>query len=366
VDRDAFWIAAYSVGAAQGAFLAVSLLLKRSANRRAAQALAALVGVMTVSLLFEMAERLGAPFGRMLGVLNVNTELAFGPLLVLFFGALVGPERAWRRVDALHFAPLALGTSGWIAYWTASRAGAVELSGEHFRIVLGAFMAFKVAYFFVYWGLTWRTLDRGLRELRGFADGRRVVELDWLRRWLLALAGLVVLIYLSAFTSLTGHRLLLPSDQLASLIVTVAIYALGLLVFQRPWILSVRPRPQAVERHAADVARLRAYLDSEAPYLDSALTLAGLATALDMTENRLSATINEGLGTGFQPLVNGYRLRRFEELAEDPALRHLAVLDLAFEAGFNSKATFYRVFREAHGTTPSAFLKRLRSARENS
>ena len=37
--------------------------------------------------------------------------------------------------------------------------------------------------------------------------------------------------------------------------------------------------------------------------------------------------------------------------------RHRSVLELAYEAGFNSKASFYRVFREAHGTTPTAFRK---------
>jgi len=308
-----------------------------------------------------MAERFWPGVGRTLGVLNVNTELACGPLILLFLGALVGPDRGWRRSDAAHFAPLVVGMIGWASLWTARGLGVAELTGAQFRTILGLFMGFKAVFFFTYWALGYRTLDRGLRELRGFAEGRRTVELDWLRRWLIGLAALVALIYASAFTSLVGRRLFLPSDQLASLIVTGMIYALGLLVFLRPWVLSARPRPQAVARHAADVARLRAHLESEAPYLEPDLTLGDLASALDTTENRLSATINEGLGTGFQPLVNEYRLRRFEELAGNPSLRRLTVLDLAFESGFNSKATFYRVFREAHGTTPSAFLKRLRA-----
>ena len=69
--------------------------------------------------------------------------------------------------------------------------------------------------------------------------------------------------------------------------------------------------------------------------------------------------INEGLGTTFYDLVSRYRLAHFERLAGDEALRDRTVLDLAFESGFNSKASFYRVFRRVHDTTPSAYRKGL-------
>ena len=82
-----------------------------------------------------------------------------------------------------------------------------------------------------------------------------------------------------------------------------------------------------------------------------------LAGTLGWSENRLSAVIGEGLGTTFYALLNRYRLGEFERLARDPELRHRSVLELAYEAGFNSKASFYRVFRESHGTTPTAFRK---------
>jgi AraC-like DNA-binding protein len=35
------------------------------------------------------------------------------------------------------------------------------------------------------------------------------------------------------------------------------------------------------------------------------------------------------------------------------------VLELAYAAGFNSKASFYRLFRRSHGTTPTAFLREI-------
>ena len=96
--------------------------------------------------------------------------------------------------------------------------------------------------------------------------------------------------------------------------------------------------------------------------LESELGLADLAAALGSTENRLSSVINEGLDTSFYGLLNHYRLAEFERLARDPASRDRSVLDLAFDAGFNSKASFYRAFREAHSTTPSAYRNDLQTS----
>jgi AraC-like DNA-binding protein len=70
---------------------------------------------------------------------------------------------------------------------------------------------------------------------------------------------------------------------------------------------------------------------------------------------RPRAVLNEGLSTTFYALLSRHRLAEFERLARDPALRKRTVLELALQAGFNSKASFYRVFRQAHGTTPSAY-----------
>ena len=43
----------------------------------------------------------------------------------------------------------------------------------------------------------------------------------------------------------------------------------------------------------------------------------------------------------------------------DPASRHLTVEAIAAEVGFNSRASFYRVFKKATGRTPGDFLAAL-------
>ncbi|REJ76757.1 MAG: helix-turn-helix domain-containing protein [Acidobacteria bacterium] len=107
-----------------------------------------------------------------------------------------------------------------------------------------------------------------------------------------------------------------------------------------------------------DEARLlEAHLREQRPWLDAELSLHDLAHSLDSSPQRLSKVINDGLGVGFYALLNNYRLAEFERLVEDPSNRRRAVIELASEAGFSSKATFYRIFREAHGVTPTEYRR---------
>ena len=179
--------------------------------------------------------------------------------------------------------------------------------------------------------------------------------LSWFKRWILVLGAMAGSIYLTYYAEIWGVRLPFEPDPFASLLLTAIIYLASLMVLLRPWVLSLKPRPVGVGRWAGEAARLTSYLERERPWLEPELGLNELAEALGSTEKRLSAVINDGLDTTFYGLLNRNRLAEFECLAHDPALRDRTVLDLAFEAGFNSKASFYRTFREAHNTTPSAY-----------
>ncbi|MFW5994794.1 MAG: helix-turn-helix domain-containing protein, partial [Spirochaetia bacterium] len=102
--------------------------------------------------------------------------------------------------------------------------------------------------------------------------------------------------------------------------------------------------------------RARARLEAGA-YLDPELSLRGMAEELGVHPNRLSAAVNRVYGENFCRLVNRYRLEHFAKaVAEGAADRH-SLLDLAFDAGFPSKSTFNRLFKEHFGTAPSRYLR---------
>ncbi len=108
--------------------------------------------------------------------------------------------------------------------------------------------------------------------------------------------------------------------------------------------------------------RLEQIMRDEEPYLDPALSLRALAEQMDMPANQLSQLLNEGFDQNFSEYVNGYRLLAFKERANNPAFRHLTLLALAFDSGFNSKTVFNTFFKKSMGMTPSTYWKKIANA----
>src|SRR5262249_57920141 len=90
-------------------------------------------------------------------------------------------------------------------------------------------------------------------------------------------------------------------------------------------------------------------------YRDSALTLQALADEVGATPHMLSQVLNLHLRKSFFVFVNSYRAEALMAALADPSQRHRGVLELALEAGFNSKSTVNSFFKRHTGLTPSAF-----------
>ncbi len=101
--------------------------------------------------------------------------------------------------------------------------------------------------------------------------------------------------------------------------------------------------------------QLLKYMEEEKPYLNPELSLQGLADQLCMSRHQLSALINQGRKMNFYEFVNSYRIDEFKLLIQQAEKKHLKMVTVAFEAGFNSKASFNRIFKQMTGQTPSEF-----------
>ncbi|MDF2193231.1 helix-turn-helix domain-containing protein [Paraflavitalea sp. CAU 1676] len=104
---------------------------------------------------------------------------------------------------------------------------------------------------------------------------------------------------------------------------------------------------------------LLTYMEKDKPYLEPELTIYALADALGSNRHHLSQVINERLGFSFFDFVNRYRVKAVQEKLADPGARHMSIMGIAYDCGFNSKATFNASFKKMTGTTPSAYLKSL-------
>jgi AraC-like DNA-binding protein len=102
--------------------------------------------------------------------------------------------------------------------------------------------------------------------------------------------------------------------------------------------------------------RLIRFMNNEKPFLNPELSLPELADFLEISRNQLSAVINKIHKINFYEFVNRYRVAEVKKLMLDPSNKHLKLISLAYDAGFNSKASFYRIFKHFTGKTPTEFL----------
>jgi len=107
---------------------------------------------------------------------------------------------------------------------------------------------------------------------------------------------------------------------------------------QRSWLTEAEQLQQQMERHHW--------------YLEPRLSLRELAGLLHSNESYVSRTINTGLGMSFNQYINRCRIQYAKQLLEE---NRQPVLNIALDSGFNSKATFNRVFKQLEGLTPSQY-----------
>jgi len=105
----------------------------------------------------------------------------------------------------------------------------------------------------------------------------------------------------------------------------------------------------------AVMERLSYLMESEKVFRDMELSLASLSAKLMVTPHQLSEILNERLRSSFAAFLNGHRVREAERLLlERP---EDSILEIAFEAGFNSKAAFNSNFLRMTGMSPSEYRK---------
>lgn len=351
---DGLLTAIYGAGVAQGLFLALALITIPSRGGALKLLIAALVFAFTVMLGEELAEVLGAPLNLGLGL---SIEFAVGPLFYLFARSLSDASFRLTRRAALHFAPFGAASVLLAILNAVIGEGGVSVSNPTAAPFVTAWAAVKAVYFAVYAWAAFRVLAA---PTEGTPPRRRAAA-RWVRVWFILTCALVAAIYVNFALFVIRPDFAPDSDRLSGFLLAVAVYALGYFALARRNVVFAPGRAEAPlnEEATAIAERARAALARDELYRDGDLTVAGLARAVGESEAGLSRALGAAHPGGFAALVNDLRLDAFLRAVHAPEARDRTVLELAFDAGFNSKATFYRAFRAREGVTPTVYRANL-------
>jgi len=130
------------------------------------------------------------------------------------------------------------------------------------------------------------------------------------------------------------------------------------------------PTPPTVGRYAKSglnlqtrrvyAGKLSELMEVNKPYLRADLRLKDLAELVNLPAHQLSQVLNQELGKKFTHYINGFRVAEAKKLL-DARREEQTILQIAYAAGFNSKNSFNRAFKNITGLSPSAYLSRVSS-----
>ncbi len=94
-------------------------------------------------------------------------------------------------------------------------------------------------------------------------------------------------------------------------------------------------------------------------FLQPELSLSELSKHLKVNVRELSTAINSAFQLNFNDYINSKRIQAFEEKVQEGENKQFTLLSLAYDCGFNSKATFNRAFKKQKGISPKGFIEEL-------
>jgi AraC-like DNA-binding protein len=298
-----------------------------------------------------------------------------GPFLYCYARELLGLRNTRRQ--AWHLLPLAL----WITVLVSARllASPAELWAwwksppyQTFGLVLQFFtLAYLVAI-----GFMLRQYRRRVREHYSSINGR---DLKWLGALLVTAAVLMSGWIISFAFQIPALCYVLVIAHVLTLFILgwYALWHVGIFLPQNqeapaspclaPLLNEGATQDALPEKYSrsgmSDAAqqligeRLVRRTHTERDYLENDITLTDLAERIGTSPQLLSQYLNHMLGLNFFDYINGLRIEEVKRLICDPAHANAALLDLAMQAGFNSKSTFNAAFKKVTAMTPSVWRK---------
>lgn len=288
-----------------------------------------------------------------------STDLWFGPLLIIHAHALTrGTSLGWRRYLLLPGAVQCLYYLG--AFFLPGDSMFDHLGKWAFNnmvhgpyvepvetLVGVALMLFAIIYL-------WRERATYLAFLENESSAARDYDPVWLRNIVVALVAATCL-----YAGLEIAQLSIDLTYNAAFPFQVLLMAilcwLGLdaawrltspFPKLRPSLATTAPVPDNLSE------RILSRMSAERWFLEPRLSIRDVANRMGSNESYVSRALNRASGQSFNQLVNGLRVKHAKIQLSDTSD---PVLSIAMDSGFNSKATFNRVFRDFTGQTPSRF-----------
>lgn len=359
---DLFFFAITVAGLTFALLLAFVKSINRSANRFLALALLTMILWMLRILAIDAQLNNYLPHWDRL---PMRFLLALGPLIYFYVLKITRPQHKFTWKDMRHFTPVLIEQATLVLeIRESSRTGAATYATQAFQQLNPVLQLLVFISMMAYLYQCNRLIQGFYRRLQPVLMDRPLVEFRWLRRLLAATTVLWCLWMACAAVNyfVYGNRLDVQVYYPFYIFFAVIIIWTAAAAFLKPQAAATY-QPAAKQPITAEVRAkgvwLKKAMEASRYYEEPELSLGLLAEKLRMHPHELSRIINIALKKSFNDFINEYRVRDVVTKMKDPAFDNMTLLGIAFDAGFNSKSTFNRAFRQVTGKTPAEFKNEL-------
>jgi AraC-like DNA-binding protein len=381
------------IGSAQSVFAAFLMLSKR--NRSFADnVLGAWLVIISLQLITNLLALKYPRFVIPELIMLKTLPFTYGPFLYIYTKSLISDNPVFHPRFRLHFIPFAV-FSFYVLLFSSEESIINEirrnflegkLSAIHIIYSISIFASISIYVFRVF------ILVRKYKEkaFDHFSSDSEEINL----RWLKTISLIFALAYFGAATArfyniyFEQKDLFIHPELFPSIGLILFSYAIGFFGFNqsaifakkgvRVWELELTEyKPVEIKKEKYERSGLKKedeerylqqimrYLEIEKPYLDGDFSIEHMSKYLKIPKHHLTQTINECLNKNFYTIVNEFRVEEVKRLMFDEKYKNLTIIAVAYDSGFNSKASFNTIFKKSTGLTPSEYRKKVINSTKN-
>jgi AraC-like DNA-binding protein len=359
------------MGALQG-FIISSLLFFSRKNCTANRLLAAFIffsalACFNLSISGQKWTTTGQLITLVMAVVPMVIIMPLGPLLLFYTRATLNSESGITKKERVHFATVIIDLFPQLFalfFIIAVLSGLLKNSSINAGLVIDTYNVYADI---PRWLSLTVYLVLSMRYTAAFSKTAAAGNLSGHLKWLKQLSTALIIFQSIWLLYLIPYVIPAYGDRLLDLVnwypiyvpLVILIYWLGIKGF-----LIMQAQPSAVKKAAPVlpdaestkiICILKEAMEQDGLYLNPALNLNLLAQHTALTPKIVSAVLNQHEHKNFNDFVNEYRVNAFKQKVCAAELRHLTIAGIAADCGFNSQATFQRIFKQFTGLSPTEY-----------
>ncbi len=297
-------------------------------------------------------------------VLFSNSFLLFNPLFYLYTKSITKNDFKLRYIQLLNLMPYIV-FEIIVQIFSNKLTLSAFFSGEVNKFLFIIFAITSIISWVYYIIKSMFYLRRYNENIKNeFSSISNRTDISWIR--------IIAIIYItySIATLILGIIFYLKNYNSISLVYFISLFSLflvylfsyyGLLqeqIYKPKEIQTGSANPEVMGSEMEEIKnKIFVFFDKEKPYLNADFNMTVFSEKMNIPKHQLTTVLNKFIGKNFFKFVNEFRVEEVKKSLLDPK-NIFSIEAIGYDCGFNSKSSFFTIFKKETGLTPLQFKKK--------